>query len=420
MASKEIRLRKKKGFNIDLMLSSLSKARTINPDGSLRLSGFGVLEEFESYFRSSIEIDGKTDAFVRTIVKKAMHTKQDLTEGEFIKHCKRIAYKAIQKDQRDFRVLFPIWGSLKPLSGRRRWGDVSITFDIHKSSRFAQRAMKDRAEQLAAHENSPHAIPSGMQNLPLAMCSVKGIDVFDAFEQAESAISKELGLYSLTSSRGKHILSSNSDRPVNTILLAPHMTVHDQTGAISTGTFWYNRWPGDFSNKQRTDEEVGAIIRNSEAVRNRLRKLPWRAEAELALVRHYSAFAQCDLESSFLDGWRLLEAIAGHPREKSETLVNRASWFFAETDEQYQIGLHLLERRNLISHGRAIKETDNEGLAFQMKGFLTPLLHAFLMNPFNLKSREEFWAFCDLPVDKRNRTRQAYLLSCASKFRREE
>ena len=53
--SNEIKLRKKKGFNIDTMLSSLSKARTVAPDGSLKLSGFGVLEEFESYFRSSIE-----------------------------------------------------------------------------------------------------------------------------------------------------------------------------------------------------------------------------------------------------------------------------------------------------------------------------------------------------------------------------
>lgn len=420
MAPQEIKLKKKKGFNIELMLLSLSKARTVNPDDSLSLTGFRVLEEFESYFRSSIEIDGKTDAFVRRIVKKAMHAKQDLTEGEFIKYCKRIACTAIQSDQKDYRVLFPLWGSLKLLSGRRRWGDVSIKFDMQKSSRFAQRAMKDRAEQLLAHEKSGYATPSGMQNLPLAMCSVKAIDVFDAFEQAESAISKELGIYSLVSSRGKFIFPTNSDIPVNTILLAPHMTVHDQTGAISTGIFWYNRWPRNFSNRQRTDQEIDAIIRNSEKVRIRLKKLPWRADAELALIRHYSAFAQCDLESSFLDGWRLLEAIAGHPAEKSATLVKRASWFFENTDEQYQIGLHLMERRNLISHGRAIKESDNEGLAFQMKEFLTPFLHAFLMNPFNLSSLEEFWAFCDLPVDEERRKRQAYLLSCASKFRRVE
>lgn len=416
----EIKLRKKKGFNIDLMLSSLSKARTVNPDGSLSLSGFGVLEEFESYFRSSIEIDGKTDAFVRKVVKKAMHAKQDSTEAEFINNCKRVAVKFIKNDQRDSRVLFPIWGGLKQLSGRRRWGDVSIKFDIQKNSRFAQRAMKDRAEQLAANEDSSHDIPSNIQNLPLAMCSVKGIDVFDAFEQAESAISKELGLYSLTSSRGKFIVSTNPDRPVNTIMLAPHMTVHDKSGAISTDIFWYNRWPRNFSSKARTPKEIDAIIKNSERVRSRLKMLPWRAEAELALVRHYSAFAQCDLESSFLDGWRLLEAIAGHRREKSETLVRRASWYFKDTVENYQVGLHLMERRNLISHGRAIKESDNEGLAFQMKEFLTPILHAFLMNPFDLSSLEEFWAFCDLPVNKERRARQAYLLNCASTFRREE
>ena len=64
------------------------------------------------------------------------------------------------------------------------------------------------------------------EGLPLALCTVKGIDLHDAFEKAEDAISKELGLYSLIASRGQFIISNEPDKPINTILLAPHMTVH--------------------------------------------------------------------------------------------------------------------------------------------------------------------------------------------------
>lgn len=414
-----MKLNKRKGFNIGLMLVRLSEARTLNSDGSISTFGIGVLDEFESYFITAIEIEGKTDAFVRSVIKKAMRAEQNLTEGKFIEHCKRIAHTKINDDQRKFKVLFPIWGSIEPLSGRRRWGDVSITFDIQQNSRFARRAKIDRAKQLEERKNNTTTVMDGLQNLPLALCSVKAIDIYDAFEQAENAISKELGLYSLTSSRGKFIFSSEPDKPINTILLAPHMTVHDPTGAITADVYWYNRWPSSLTGKARPDAEIRIIESYAEKVRSRLKHLPWRDKAEMALFRHYSAFAQCDLEASFLDAWRLLEAIGGHSREKSETLVKRASWFFKDRDVQYQIGLHLMQRRNLISHGRPVKGENYEGLAFQMKQFLRPFLHSFLTNPFNFESIEEFWSFCDLPVDKRVRLRKAHLLDCSSKFRQE-
>ena len=184
--------------------------------------------------------------------------------------------------------------------------------------------------------------------------------------------------------------------------------------------FWYNRWCHDMPVKRRTETEIERIRKLTKQIRNKLRKLPWRDDAENALRRYYSAFAQYDLESSFLDGWRLLEAIGGHSSENSETLVKRAAWFFEERDENFQIGLHLMQRRNLISHGRPIKDENSEGLVFQIKDFITPLLHAYLTNPFNFRSITEFWDFCDLPHDRSTRLRRAYLLECGAKFRREQ
>lgn len=408
------------GFNVELMLKRLSEARTLNSDGSMGVLGLGVLDEFESYLRTAIEIEGKTNAFVSIIIKNAMHAEQNMTLGSFINHCKRISQKKIIDDQSIYKVLFPIWGSIEPLSGRRRWNDVTITFNIDKNSKFAQRAIQDRKSQIEINKKSDPENNYGFHNLPLALCSVKGINIYDAFEQAEKAISKELGLYSLTSSRGQFIFTNDPEKPINSILLAPYMTVHNPNGAMISDIYWYNKWPKSLNVKVQSPKEIQKIKINVEKIRNRLKYLPWRETAEMTLSRHYSAFSQCDLESSFLDGWRLLEIIGGGIKERSDTLVKRAACFFENRNEQYEIGRHLMERRNLISHGRPVMDNNNEGLAFQMKRFITPFIYTFLTNPFNFQSIQELWDFCDLPIDKEVRTRRAYILHCSSKYRREE
>jgi hypothetical protein len=413
-----MQIREKKGFNIKLVLDRLSQSRELKSDGSISISRFGLLEDYEAYLRSAIEFKGKTDAFARRVVRKAMSSEQEMNPDRFIEHCRRIS-GIEENSQRVFKVLFPIWGSVGALSGRRRWGDVSITFDINRDSRFAQKALLDRAKQLKRHIDRSARVFENFDNLPLALCTVKGADVYDAFEQAENAISKELGLYSLISQRGQFIVTSEPDRPINTILLAPHMTVHDASGSISADIIWYNRWPTSMTSKTRSVAELERIFKNVDRVRRSIRDLPWRDRAENALIRHYSAFSQCDLESSFLDGWRLLESVGGNGAEKGETLVRRASWFFEDREFQFEVGRHLMERRNLISHGRPVRDESNESLAFQMKRFLRPLLLSFLTNPYKFQNLDEFWGFCDLPVDRQVRARRAYLLECSRRFRQE-
>lgn len=409
----------KKDFKIEILLAKLSEERILNADGSISMSGFGTLDKFESYLRTAISARGISDALIRSVVKEAINAEQNLTEKTFLKHCNKIAYRKIRNDRKTFKVVFPVWGNGGLVTGRRKWADVSITFDVSQNSSFARRAKKDRAEQLKELASKTSAATKNLQSVPLAMCSVQAVDAHDAFEKAEAAISKELGLYSLFSARGKFLFNNGPDRPINTLLLAPHMTVHDPTGAMSVNMYWQNRWPDQFAEKGRSPAEIEKTKIAAEKVRKKLRKLPWREDAELALARYCAAFGQCDLEASFLDGWRLLEAIGGHSRENSETLVRRAAWFFEEREEHFQVGLHLMHRRNLISHGRPVRDHDNEGLAFQMKQFLEPFLHAFLTNPFNFKDIHEFRKFCDLPVDRGVREQQAHLLNCSAKFRRE-
>ena len=48
----------------------------------------------------------------------------------------------------------------------------------------------------------PTSAPEQYDNLLIAVCSLNAIDAFDPFERAETAITKELGLYAIFLSRG--------------------------------------------------------------------------------------------------------------------------------------------------------------------------------------------------------------------------
>jgi len=417
-------IKKRDGFDLGPILKQLTETRTVNQGGSVSYP-IGTREKFESYFITATQAEGKSAAFVGYVVKRAMSAEQVLDEKKFIGHANRIANR-LESNRKPMKVVFPVWGSKGLMGDSRQWGGVRISFDVDIKSRFLRRAQRERLEQIERRGRGTVLQGDDFSNLPLAVCSVKAINAFDAFELAESAISTELGLYSLIFSRRRNLLlSGSSERPISTILLAPHMTVHDPTGKLFSDVFWFNPWPNGQRAVSRTQDDVKKIQESVATLRKQVRKLPWRSMAELALARHYEAFSQKDLEASFLDGWRLLEAIGGGAREKSETLVRRAAWFFEEPLEWTQYGLHLMHRRNLISHGRPVRADDNEGLAFQMKEFLTPMLLAVLTNPYGLKSIEEFWDFCDLPTDQGNRNkkrhilnRQLHLLQCAAKFRR--
>lgn len=231
-------VKRKKDFNIDLMLKRLSEQRTINDDGSIGFNGFGVLDEYETYLRTAIEIHGETDAFVSRVVRKAMNAQQLMTSEIFLGHCTRILNQLRKSKVNKFKIVFPIFGSIAHMKGRKIWSDVTVTLDIRKNSSFAKKAMLERDDQIKRHKDRTASIKGSFHQFPLALCSVSGVDIYDAFQKGERAISKELGLYSVTSSRGQFIFTDDPRRPINTILLAPYMTIHDQAGNLSGDIFW--------------------------------------------------------------------------------------------------------------------------------------------------------------------------------------
>ena len=72
-------IRKRKGFNIEFMLKQLSNDRTVNENDSISYSRLGTSEEYETFFRTSIIAEGQSEAFVKSVIRAALNTKQELT-----------------------------------------------------------------------------------------------------------------------------------------------------------------------------------------------------------------------------------------------------------------------------------------------------------------------------------------------------
>ncbi len=409
----------RKGFKLQVALDAISRTRTLNSDGSMSIPNFTALDYWESYLASAMYAEAKSEAFIRKVIAKAIKTTQDLAADQFTKDARRIANRLEQIEEKDFKVLFPIWGNSGLLNGKRKHGNVWLNFNFSAGSRFVARAKLERAKQISKDDFS-HDLPGyTFPDLPLAVASVKAIDCEDAFLLADDAISIELGLVSILTGRGQNIIPKNPRTPVGTTLAAPQITVHRPSGNLATEIFWYDGWSMRTKCRDLGKGDMSKVKAKADKIRHSVRKLPWRQKAEEVLRRHYRTFRNTDPQVAFLDAWRMLELIAGPGFCRNDVLVDRVSSFFMENDQMQQLGRHLTHRRNSISHGTPIKADDDESMVFQVRMLIRPMLMHFLTNPFGFRELEELWAFADLDSERSKRERKEYLLECAAKFRKE-
>ena len=247
-------IKTRKGFNIQPVLDLLSQSGNESDDPP---RGFGLLFSREkAYLRTAIDAKGLSESQLTSVIDEALCEAPKLTQKSFLEHCNHSAGQIKKNKEHNFKVVFPLWGAQHLISGRRKWDKVWIAFDVDKTSAFARKALADRITQLRAWAHTLPTIIKQVEELPWAVCSIRSINMVDAFERAEYAISKELGLYSIVTSLHTERIFSSSEYPINTILFAPHMTVHNPSGSITSDIFWYNRWDRFMDPPTRTQDEI--------------------------------------------------------------------------------------------------------------------------------------------------------------------
>ncbi|WP_139166583.1 hypothetical protein [Paracoccus chinensis] len=189
-------------------------------------------------------------------------------------------------------------------------------------------------------------------------------------------------------------------------------------GQLAAKKFWHTEW----SPKARlaTQPNADRCSKVAEAVRKLLsaaKSSKWPKRCETALLLYYDAFSEHQVSNTVLGAWRLLEFVAGEPSDKSDVLIDRASYLMEDAFEMQYLGVHVRERRNALTHGREVIGEADDCLAQQCQQLVNPIFRHFIINPFGFERVEEFWEFLDMPTSVEGIMRKERIHAAAQKFR---
>ncbi|KZL10614.1 hypothetical protein [Pseudovibrio sp. Ad26] len=402
-------------LEIELVLDEINSMRSLSSSGVSYSGGYRTIDDWQAVLVSMIEFQAPTHALKSRIVSEALSSKE-LREGFLRKEFEGLICKLFEKYRNDpsyiYKVFFPIWGAPKFLKGVKKVSFATINFTPSNESSFFRKACGERKKQYTERGLSKFFTKDRLRDLSkcsLCVVHVRAYDVRDAYERASDALYEVLGAVNLARDTAK--ISRRSFRtagtlPVSDVLIAPHTTVHDENGALAYQGFWFENWEGGSKARVQTAERAKAWEASFLRLQNGVQRSNWKHLCKSALIRHFRAFSNPDLNESFLEGWRLFENVSGVDREKTDDLIDRVSNVFADKAEYKLLGKHLRHRRNQIAHGRPVKVDDQEVLAYQMLNFIGPFMEHLILNEFSFKSERDFWDFLSLPNDKAQRERR--------------
>lgn len=396
--------------NVGIILEKIRKARIIGDDGSISFKA-GDFENWFSILTSAINLEVKSDALRSQIIRSALSDPgltEYFTESDFRGVVWRLHEEYQRKELTTYRVAFPIWNKPDFLQGARKINGVTLNFSPSHKTRVYRIITKEREKQRSIPSFSAFFTKDRVEDLQhcsICLASVRASSPADANEQASNALYQILGLVNLAANGGKYWRFSfrvNGTLPVSDVLIGPHTTTHFENGELTNNIFWHENWVGGPSRKSMSGESILKWGKRVQQLEQGISRSPWRDRCKTAAVRYYKAFSNPNLEESFLQGWRLFEAISGPRHDKIKDQILRASNIFENNKEYLIIGKHLQLRRNSLTHGHDINSDDDETVAFQMLQFVTPLLERYILNRFDFSSPEELWEFLDLPARRRD------------------
>lgn len=418
--------------DIQRILEKCRELRSVGDDGSVTFKGLHH-RPLTAMLVSAVGFDARTEALKAHILQKTLASPDlpnDFTEKDF----RDIAWKlkdGFQNHSAPHRVVFPIWNKPAFLDGRRRIGPAMINFSPSDRTPLFKRIERERAQQRSWPGFCKHFGDTKTEQLDrcsLCVVRVAAHTHHDAYELASDALYGILGLVNMAADGGKgeRMTPGPNLRPVSDVLIGPHVTVHADNGALAFQGFWYENWP-DKPPHPFSDAELDGLESDYGMLARGAAQSPWSAECRSASVRYFKAFSNPNLHESLLDGWRLMEHVAGSRTDSIKQKLTRVS-NAAENRVWWRIvGKHLQARRNMITHGApiGIQDQEQETLAFQMRGFIRPYLLSYILNTPSLATQEEFWEMLEITDQQDKRVaeeschqRRVRLLHAAADFYR--
>lgn len=389
--------------DIQCILKKCKEIRSVGKDGIVNFSVFHH-HPLEAILASAIEFDVRTEALKTRILRKTLNSPDlpnDFTENDF----RGVVWKMRAECQNQspfWRVVFPIWNKPAFLAGMRRIDDATINFSPSVKTPKFKRIELARARQRTRPEFRRHF--DDAKAAQLDQCSICVVRVMahthhEAYERAADLLYGTLGLINIAadSCKGGRMSGGPYPRPVSDVLVAPHVTAHSDNGALAFEGFWHENWPVT-SLQPLSGNGIDALQESYEPLARAADRSPWSRKCRSAAARYFKAFSNPNLNESFMDGWRLMEHVAGPRDDSTEDKIKRVSNASGNRAWWRTFGKHLLIRRNMITHETpiGIQYQDQETLAFQMLGFIRPYLIEYIRNRYSLTDEKEFWELLEI------------------------
>ena len=133
-------------------------------------------------------------------------------------------------------------------------------------------------------------------------------------------------------------------------------------------------------------------------LRRRIRRHPYAADLEKALVRYARALDLEDHDLAIQKLWSLMEFLTDTGLASYDKTVRRVKFLYVDVAYKGQVLEHLRRYRNRSVHG-GMSTGDVEGEVYQLKRCVEHLIQFHIGNRFGFKTMEQACNFLDLPHD---------------------
>lgn len=402
------------GYSPDLICHKLEEAKTVDKDGKASFQGFEftsnaiVLNSMVSFSCNIPELEKGRMINNATFgaAGKGKITPQNLLEeiGNLEKqYLREIPKKYVLVTSLSIRRFFKL--------RRQSINGCTITFRPAITHNFLKEIEKIKEHaSYSIHGEFP-------QDYLVAKVVVQGKSLSEAADAVIDAIDLFRGIWNLFYNRRRvYRTSSSSRKPVNRIVLGPLHTLHFPNAKLATESWWYEPDYGGPLNAIDPSNEIEKLYRFQDHIRTLLKKSPFKAFLESAIVRYTRALDLEDWNNAFLNLWGLLETLTNTGENDTHRVtVRRTSFLYQDREYRKQILTHLRDYRNRAVHTGSGNK-DIETLMYQLKSFVEAVLEFLLANKFRFKNLNQVAQFLDLPEDRTMLRNRIQLLKSALKY----
>lgn len=210
--------------------------------------------------------------------------------------------------------------------------------------------------------------------------SVTAPDPVTAFSKALESLDIIRSLMQVGFERNRNMLAFNKEGEYPTksiIALGKFHSLHLHSGKAAIDSIWYENTHNE--REPTTIRNFSITQRHLQRQISRLKKTEFKEHVSEALVAYIEALDKEDASVRFLKLWSVLEQLVNS--DDTKTIIQRVSFFYANTEETKSVLESLRRARNIHVHKGSMPR-NIEIKNFLLCEYIELLIKFFLQNPF--------------------------------------